>query len=49
MVEGNGQFRHPETGRKMASMQTHFINNILTQFFRQLLQLVTIQFFKIGR
>jgi hypothetical protein len=49
IMERYGKLGHAQAGRKMPSMQAHHVNNILAKFVGELLKLVPVQLFEVGR
>src|SRR5262245_12987288 len=49
IMQGNGKLHDTQDGGKVATMHTDTINDKLTQFITDLLQLGFIQFLQVGR
>jgi hypothetical protein len=47
VVKGNGQFHHSKAGSKMTTMYTHHIDDVLPQFFTNLVQSGPVDFSKV--
>jgi hypothetical protein len=48
MVQGYGEFYHPQTGTKMTSVNRYYVYDVLPEFARELHQLSLIKLLQIG-
>lgn len=49
VMQCHRQFYYAKAGAKVAAVYTYHVNNVLPQFIAHLMQLLTAQFFQIGR